>query len=60
MAYYCAVHEEANLKVVWGEAPFRQRDSEERKRAWLAQYKDRIIESYEERRGRKIVSIKVV
>ncbi len=49
MAYYCSVHEEANLKVVWGEAPFRQRDSEERKRAWLAQYKDRIIKAYEER-----------
>ncbi len=55
MAYYCAVHEEANLKIIWGKAPFRQRDSEERKRAWLAQYKDRIIQGYEEKRAAKLL-----
>ena len=55
VAYYCLVHEETNLKIIWGMAPFCQRDS-----AWLAQYKDRIIEGYEEKRGHKIVSIKVV
>ncbi len=51
MVYYSAVHGEANLKIIGGTAPFRQRDSEERKRAWLAQYKDRIIQGYEERRA---------
>ena len=59
VAYYCAVHKEANLKVVWGTAPFRQRDSDDRKRAWLAQYKDRITEAYQEASTRNIVSIKV-
>ncbi len=59
MAYYCSVHEEAQLKVIWGTAPFRQRDGDDRKQAWLRQYKDRIIEAYEDKKGRKIVSIKV-
>ena len=59
VAYYCAAHEEAKLNVIWGNAPFRHSDSEERKRAWLAQYKDRIIEAYEEKTSRNLVSIKV-
>ncbi len=56
MSYYCAVHKEGKLKVIWGTAPFRMSDSDDWKRAWLHQYKDRITEAYKEKKGRNIVS----
>ena len=57
MAYWCSVHEEGNLKIIWGTAPFRSTDSEERKAAWLTKYADRIKLNYEDKKGRRVVSI---
>ncbi len=57
---HCSVHQEAKLKIIWGTAPFRAEDSEVRKTAWLDRYKERIKVNYEDKKERKVVSMRSV
>ncbi len=53
------MHEEGQLRIIWGTAPFRGTDSDERKAAWLGKYRERIKLNYEDKRGRRVVSLSV-